>query len=268
MPTKHYLVETDKGKFMVEVDEPSTPANMQAQGGDTINGQDPNAAPGVIDRLGRMLEPLAHPTSGADMLGLLIPSAEGVAAGAAGKAGPVVEAAGRGLSRAGSALKPSSLPIAVADAVARGRVGEAATVATAPYALEAAGRAVQAGGRALQRQTPLLKFEAPAVNVERPMAAVMQAAQEAAPVAEKTAESVSPIVNVTKVPAAAEKLNLSAAETKEYLRLIKTGRPPQVAADLIKAQRAMAERLGLPDAETVRATWGTNKERILRKAPK
>lgn len=246
MPTKHYLVETDKGKFMVEVDEPSAPVNEQAQGGDTINGRDPNAPPSLVDRVSNMLRPLAHPQSATDLAALAIPSAEGIAAGAAKKVGPVVEAAGRGMARAGEALKPSSLPIAVADAVARGRIGEAAAVASGPYALQAAGKGMQATGRLLQRDTPMLKFGGPAVNVERPTAAVMQAAQEAAPATE------SAIKTVTEVPAAAEKLNLSALETKEYLRMIKAGKPPHVAGELIKAQRAMAERLGLPSSEKVR----------------
>jgi hypothetical protein len=253
MPTKHYLVETDKGKFMVEVDEPGEPPNLQAQGGDTINGRDPNAAPSVIDRVNSMLGPLAHPQSATDLAALAIPSAEGLV----GKAGPAIEAAGRGMSAVGSNSKVQRAAEILGGGEVFGNrslggVAGGAAIAATPQAVNLAGKGAQAVGLFLQRDTPLIQFGGPAVNVERPAAAVMQAANEAAPVAEAAAPAASKVVNVTAVPAAAEKLNLSAAETKEYLRIIKTGRPPQVAADMIKAQRAMAERLGLPTSEAVR----------------
>lgn len=49
---------------------PKEPANTQAVGGDTINGRDPNASPGIVSRVSSMLDPLAHPKSLMDFVSL------------------------------------------------------------------------------------------------------------------------------------------------------------------------------------------------------
>jgi hypothetical protein len=53
-------------------------------------------------------------------------------------------------------------------------------------------------------------------------------------------------------PATSGKPSLSAAETKEYQRLLGRGKSPQEAMRLIDEQRAMAERMGLPTSEQTR----------------
>ncbi len=50
------------------------------------------------------------------------------------------------------------------------------------------------------------------------------------------------------------KPSLLAAESKEYMRLLKSGKSHQQAMELIAAQRAFAQRMGLPSAADVRGS--------------
>lgn len=78
MPTQKYRVHTDKGDYIVEVEAPQAPINMQAKGGDTINGEDPND-PGLFSRITGALGHAAQPESLGDFLSLIIPSGMGEA---------------------------------------------------------------------------------------------------------------------------------------------------------------------------------------------
>jgi hypothetical protein len=69
------------------------------------------------------------------------------------------------------------------------------------------------------------------------------------------APPVAPPVQPAAATAGPQKLpsvRLAAAETTEYLRLIRLGKTPAEAMEQIAAERAMIQRLGLPDPEAAR----------------
>ncbi len=137
------------------VKQKSAPApNMQAKGGDTINGQDPNAEPSFFTRLGGMMESAASPDSLGDFLQLIIPSS--LMKGAAAERGVAtigkgVEKAGDITLKAGEGMKSPSLMMAGADALNGGDLMRPAAIAAAPYATRGAGRVMRGAGRILQK---------------------------------------------------------------------------------------------------------------------
>lgn len=99
MPTKKYRVDTDKGSFMVEVDEPAVPSGFSNRLDSTIkqSGDDSPAgeSPSFMDNLinNPMLKGASRPESLGDILSLILPTGGG-------------SAIARGFtSRAGQALK-------------------------------------------------------------------------------------------------------------------------------------------------------------------
>jgi hypothetical protein len=94
MPRKKYLVETDKGKFEVEVEEPGPAVNTHAKGGDTIMGEDPND-PSVFSRITGALGHAAQPESTGDFLSLIVPSGIGEAVSGMRDFGRIIKQAGQ-----------------------------------------------------------------------------------------------------------------------------------------------------------------------------
>lgn len=139
-------------------------------------------------------------------------------------------------------------------------VGAPAGTPAAPAAPPAAaGSAPQARPRAPRQQSVrLTRDEAQARDLM-----VKQGYDEAAVVRElvkrRQTQSAAPSARTqpdaqptSRTPAASQKPSLNAAETKEFQRLLKRGRSPEEAMELIEAQRAFQQRLGLPTSEQTR----------------
>lgn len=147
-----------------------------------------------------------------------------VSANAAGAADAATPVAPRGTPPAGS---PPAAPAAAASAPA-----PQATAALTPQDAQIVQDLVRQGYQEadvlqelarLRAASPIPAMEAPAVAAPTP--------SEAAP-----------------------RPKLNAAESKEFLRLVKAGKTPQQAWDAIDANRQLQQRLGTPSSETVRGS--------------
>lgn len=130
-----------------------------------------------------LFESSAHPKEPGDFLSLMLPGAVG-AAGEATSADAalrkVIRSTGEGLEKAGVAAKPSSLPLAVTDAMVRGKPSEALTIAGAPYAAQGVGKILQKASRVGEGPSVLSQIDRFGGNVSG-----FKAGAEAAPVADR-----------------------------------------------------------------------------------
>ncbi len=255
--------------FVPDGFEPDAGPNLSAVGGDTIRGEDPNA-PGLMRRLQDALGHAAQPDSVGDFLSLVIPSGAGQAAtdikdmarifrqalkespslkGVLPRINQIIKERpkslqdfqSQGFNRLPLAQQMEHLPEVPAPP---GRMPAplptiAAPVETTPAVAESAAP-VTAGASAARTLTA---EERQAVD------ALVQQGYTESDVLAQLDKLKTPS---TKFTPSAIKLKMNAAETKQFLRLQRTGKTADEAAALVKAERELAKRLGTPDSETVR----------------
>lgn len=278
MPDKVYLDASGnpvKGTG-TRLDEQGRPiVNASAVGGDTINGQDPNAPPvskQILDALGHA----AQPEGVADFLSLLIPSGAGEAVSGikdmarlltkATKESPTLKGIlpqivktlqerpktlqdfqAEGFNALPLAQQMEHLPPVAAPERAMGAPPPMIRPPVSPATETAAAAPVPASAAppAPPVTPPSAAVSDLSADEQQALEALVKQGYPEADVRAEIAKS-RPSVNPTPKPI------LNAAEMKEYLRLTRSGKSHADAMQLIDAQRQMTQRLQTPSSETVR----------------
>lgn len=214
----------------------------------------------------KMLGPMAHPATLSDFAGLLtlpVDEARKVAASAMAlakarpAAGAAISATGRGMESLGKGLDK---PLTIAGSVGffNAPLRSVATLVS-PSLLRGAGRIAQrlgdviAGGGA-EAEAPIAAASAAPVEAG-PVAPAPPVSSPALPSGPASSSGLPPSVppaSPVSTVATGAKLQLKAPEMAEFGRLLKQGKSMKEALDLIEAQRAFAQRLGLPSSAAVR----------------
>lgn len=254
--------------FVPDGFEPDAGPNLQAQGGDTIRGEDPNA-PSLMRRLQDALGHAAQPDSVGDFLGLLIPSeAVPVTSFAKDMARVLRRATKESPSFRGILPKLVQVirerPKNLQDFQARGfnelplmqQMEHLPQVPAPPVkALPAPLRTIRSPETPPVAAAPRAAA-APASTAARTLTAEERAAVDALVQQGYTESDVLAQLEKMREPSVTPPVKLKQgiqndAEMKEYLRLTKAGKTHKQAVAIIEGQRDMTQRLGLPTDKKV-----------------
>ena len=196
-----------------------------------------NKARNTGDALARIIQ--GDPEAGGQAIGGLL------VGGAAPRIIPKIPsgmvAAGEGLERAGTMATPSSLPLAVADAVGRGSPKEAIAIAAAPYAAKGVGRILQKAGGWMKSESPYDRYM-PNQSASPETAAASPTDTTAAPSAAATPSG--PI----------DMRGFTVDDHAQFQRLMGSGHySPEQAMQQVILAKSLAQRLGTPSTSTMQA---------------